>query len=456
MRTQIEVLFVDDEEHLRIAAEQTLELAGFKVKCLTNAADALSHVSRSFSGVIVSDIRMPGMDGIGLLRSTMNIDPDLPVVLVTGHGDVSLAVDAMRDGAYDFIEKPFTTERFLDSVTRACEKRLLTLENRRLREVVTHQSDDLEIRLAGRSSAMDAVRKQIRAVANTPADVLIIGETGTGKEIAAHAIHELTTKDDRPFVTINCAAMPAEMLDVELFGYEAGAFPGATRPRFGKLEHGRNGTIFLDQAHAMSPSLQSKLLRVLQDRSISRLGSSEVIELNCRFIAASNIDWEREDTATVEPERPRVSLDLIYRLNVVTLRIPPLRARKEDIPPLFTQLANEAALRFRKPSRTVPDTLMSTLMNRDWPGNVRELQNATERFILNIDDLQPEKPENADTYQVPLKDRVAAFEREAIASELRTHKGNLKPVYESLGLSRKTLYEKMQKYALDRDLYREA
>ncbi|UJQ94546.1 sigma-54-dependent transcriptional regulator [Mariluticola halotolerans] len=446
MSTSVEILFVDDEEHLRIAASQTLDLAGYKVRTMATAAEALSTLSRTYNGILVSDIRMPGMDGMQLLRAACAIDADLPVVLVTGHGDINLAVEAMREGAYDFIEKPFTTERFLESISRAAEKRALTLENRALRDSITNRPDDLEVRLAGRSQMMAAIRNQIRTIASTPSDVLIIGDTGTGKEVAARAIHDLSEARDHPFVVIDCAALPAEMIEAELFGYEAGAFAGAIRPRFGKLEHGRNGTIFLDHAHTMPPELQARLLRVIEDRSITRLGSHDPIKLNCRFIGASNLELEADNHSDADTI-PSFSRDLLYRLNVVTLRLPPLKAHTEDIPQLFIQMVDAAATRFRRDPPPPPDALITSILNREWPGNVRELHNAAERYVLGINDGNAPPP-NSGTQS--LKDRVAAFESEAIAAELRARNGNLKAAYESLGLSRKTLYEKMQKYDLSR------
>lgn len=445
MSTPIEVLFVDDEEHLRIATSQTLELAGYQVRTTNSAQEALAVISRTWRGILVSDIRMPDMDGMELLREAIAIDADLPVVLVTGHGDINLAVEAMREGAYDFIEKPFTTARFLDSVTRALEKRELTLENRQLRDSVALQVDNLDARLAGRSKLMCAVRKQVRTIAATTADVMIIGETGTGKEITARAIHDLSSGEDRPFVAINCAALPAEMIEAELFGYEAGAFAGATRARFGKFEHARNGTIFLDKIESMPPGLQAKLLRVVQERAVTRLNSNEVVPLNARFIAASSVDLEQ---STEEEFRK----DLLYRLNVTTLHLPPLSERREDIPSLFMLLLRIAATKFRTSATTPPDNYMSMLSARDWPGNVRELRNAAERYVLGIEHSNDQaKPSD---HTAALKNRVTEFERQAIAEELRTRNGNLKAVYETLGLSRKTLYEKMQKYGLTRDEFR--
>ncbi|MBS3848832.1 sigma-54-dependent Fis family transcriptional regulator [Devosia sp. BSSL-BM10] len=446
MSLPIEVLLVDDEEDLRRATSQTLDLVGFPVRTTASAEEALASVSRGWHGILVTDIRMPGMDGMTLLRKAVAIDPDLPVLLLTGHGDVNLAVDAMRDGAYDFIEKPFSVERLLDSITRAMEKRQLTLENRALRSSVANRSDDLETRLVGRTPVMVAVRKQIRAVAPTRADVLIVGDTGTGKELAARAIHDLSSDEDRPFVAINCAAIPAEMMEAELFGYEVGAFAGAMRARVGKFEHARNGTIFLDDIENMPLYLQAKLLRVVQERAVTRLGSHEPIALNARFIATSSVDLER--AANEESFRK----DLLYRLNIATLRLPPLADRAEDIPALFAHLVQIVATQLRVPAPSLSTSYLSSLSLRPWPGNVRELRNAAERYVLGIDGVEEAR---AATSATTLRERVQAFERQAIADELRAQNGSLKAVYEVLGLSRKSLYEKMVKLGLDRKDFRE-
>lgn len=435
-----EVIFVDDEEHLRTAAKQAFELAGYAVTCCKNGDNVLDLLGRNFKGVLVTDIRMPGIDGLELMQMVLDIDPELPVVLVTGHGDVQLAVNAMRMGAYDFIEKPFSSKHLVDVVRRGIEKRRLTLENRELRSAASGR-DKLEARLMGRAEIMVDLRRQIRAVAPTDADILIIGDTGTGKEVAARALHAISPRSEKPFVAINCGALPADLIESELFGHEVGAFQGATRARFGKFEHARGGVIFLDEIESMPSALQVKLLRVVQERSITRLGSNEPIELDVRFIAASKIDLE------VEAKQGNFRSDLLYRLNVFTLRMPALEHRKEDIPQLFTQLVNEACIRYRREVPNIPSSVLALMSNRTWPGNVRELRNAADRFTLGLVEDGVANAESAES----LADKVADFERNAIAAELSAHDGKLKETYEALALSRKSLYEKMQKYGLNRD-----
>ena len=440
------VLFVDDEEHLRVVARQALDLAELDVECFESGDRVLDLLGRHFDGVLISDIRMPGIDGMELMRRVLEIDPEFPVTLVTGHGDVQLAVEAMRMGAYDFVEKPFASNHLIEVAKRAIDKRRLTLENRALRSAVAGR-DRLEARLVGRSEAMVTLRRQIRAVAEADTDVLIIGETGTGKEVAARALHAIGPRRDRPFVAINCGALPAELIESELFGHEAGAFPGALRARFGKFEHARGGAVFLDEIESMPMELQVKLLRVIQERAIIRLGSNEAIDLDVRFIAASKADLEHEAA------EGRFRSDLLYRLNVVTLRMPTLAQRRDDIPRLFTHLVNEAATRYKSEIPQIPSAVLSGLANRDWPGNVRELRNAADRFALGLGlvDGAPSAPEP----NKALADRVAEFERNAITAELTAQNGRLKETYETLGLSRKSLYEKMQKYGLNRSDFHE-
>ncbi|MGN6690645.1 MAG: sigma 54-interacting transcriptional regulator [Sphingopyxis sp.] len=299
----------------------------------------------------------------------------------------------------------------------------------------------MEARRPGRTQLMVDLRYRLRAVAATDADVLVIGDTGTGKEVAARALHDISARAEKPFVAINCAALPANLIESELFGHEAGAFPGAIRARYGKFEHARGGTILLDEIGSMPLDLQAKLLRVVDERRITRLGSNEAVPLDVRFIAASKTDLDAEAAAG------RFRADLLYRLNMVTLRMPALGARREDVPLLFLQLVNEAAARYRRSPLDVPPAIVADVAHRDWPGNVRELRNAADRFVLGLGQAEPVA---ADLAVAGLADRVADFERGIIAGALAAHGGSLKPVYESLRISRKTLYEKMQKYGLGR------
>ncbi len=435
----IRVLLVEDDEEMRTSTAQALDLAGFSVAIVAGGEQALALASPGFAGVVLSDIRMPGMDGMTLLSRLHEIDPEIPVVLVTGHAEVPLAVEAMRNGAYDFIEKPFVVQEVANILRRAAEHRGLVLDNRRLRAAAGKQ-DDIEARLPGRTQAMIDLRYRMRAIGASDADTLITGPTGVGKEVVARALHDLSARAGKPFITINCAALPESLIESELFGHEAGAFPGALRPRYGKFEHARGGTVLLDEIGSMPLELQGKLLHVLHERVITRLGSNDPVALDLRFMATSKTDLAQAVA------QGRFREDLYWRLNVATLTVPPLSARREDIPLLFLQLLREAAARHAAPEQDIPPSYLTRLASHDWPGNVRELRNLTERVVLGL-----ETP--ADTHDdTRLADRVAEFERGIITGAIAAHGGRLKPVYETLGISRKTLYEKMQKYGIDRHL----
>ena len=438
------VLLVDDDDRMRNSTAQALELAGFAVEPLASGEEALALAGPGFAGAVVSDIRMPGMDGMTLLSRLHEIDAELPVILVTGHAEVPLAVEAIRGGAYDFIEKPFVVQELATVIRRALDHRGLVLANRRLR-AVAGKRDDLEARLPGRTPVMVDLRHRLRAIGASDADALIIGPTGAGKEVAARALHDMSPRAGHPFIAINCAALPQALIESELFGHEAGAFPGALRPRYGKFEHARGGVVLLDEIGSMPLDLQAKLLRVLQERVITRLGSNDPVSLDVRFIATSKTDLA--DLVRHGAFRE----DLYWRLNVAVLHVPPLSARREDIPLLFLQLVRESAARHSVPERDVPPAFLSGLAARDWPGNVRELRNLAERVVLGLEGTETPQADGA-----RLAERVAAFERSLIAGAIAAHGGRLRAVYETLGISRKTLYEKMQKYGLDRRLIVEA
>lgn len=437
---------VDDDEDLRHAVAQRLEIEGLTVRVHDSAEAALSRIGHEAYAAIVTDIRMPKMDGLELLKAALAIDPTFPVILMTGHGDVKMAVNAMHAGAYDFIEKPFEISRMCTVIERALEKRRLVLENRSLRCELDGR-DDLALRLVGRTPAITKLREQIVMLAGTDVDVLVKGETGAGKEVVARALHDFGSRSKGNFVAINCAAMPAEIIEAELFGHEPGAFTGAQKLRIGKLEHAQEGTLFLDEIESMPVDLQAKLLRAIETRTIERLGSNKSIPLNIRIVAATKSDLS--DAAAAGKFRS----DLYYRLNVVALEIPPLKARKEDIPLLFFHLAREARGRFRREIPHVPHRLEMQLMAHDWPGNVRELRNYADRFVLGM--WTGFSQENTMDFLAAgdsagsLAERLQHYERSIIAAELKRHDGALKPTYEALNISRKGLYDKMKRLGMD-------
>ncbi|MES9987856.1 MAG: sigma-54 dependent transcriptional regulator [Candidatus Thiodiazotropha endolucinida] len=445
-----DVFFIDDEIDLRLANEQTLELAGFQVRVFEKAEEALKLIDNQTGGIVVSDIRLPGLDGLALLQRLQQMDATLPVILITGHGDISMAVDAMQKGAYDFIEKPFSSERLVDTVRRALEKRRLVLENRTLKTELNAQNS-LGPRIIGRTSAMKALKNTINQLADTAADILLMGETGTGKELVARSLHEHSQRRDKNFVAVNCGAIPENLIESELFGHEKGAFTGAETLRIGKFEYANHGSVFLDEVESMPLPAQVRLLRVLQERSLERIGSNESIELDIRIVAATKVDLK------AAAERGEFREDLYYRLNVVTLELPPLRERREDIPLLFQHFLLVAAARYGKVAPAMPDNISQKLMSFNWPGNVRELRNAAERFVLLGDEcgLQlDEKSVTSPCVPLTLPEHVEVFERAMIEQALSESGGVIKKTMELLGLPRKTLYDKMQKYGLDKRLYK--
>lgn len=446
------IILIDDEKAVRDSTAQSLMLAGYEVESFGNAPAALAVITPEFEGVVISDIRMPVMDGLECLQRVLKIDRDLPVILISGHADVATAVTAIRAGGYDLLEKPFSNTQLLDVIKRASEKRRLTLENRALKEALANQTRPGP-RIIGQTPSIMTLRKMITRIANVNADVLVWGETGTGKELVARSIHEQSKRRDHNYVAINCAAIPESLLDSELFGHEAGAFTGAKGKRIGKFEHANGGTLFLDEIEGMPLSTQAPLLRVLQERKIERLGSNKLIPLDIRVIAATKVDLK------VAAEREEFRLDLYYRLNVVTVEIPPLRARREDIPLLFQHFVLVAAARCETEVPPLGSKSLHVLLGHDWPGNIRELRNIAERYVLlgeayNFDLAalmkSDEKPEG-----MSLAEQVSCFEKMLIEQTLNRHKGNTRSVMEALDLPRKTLTDKMKKYGLERGQFRE-
>ncbi|BBH47823.1 sigma-54-dependent transcriptional regulator [Pseudomonas sp. KU43P] len=434
------VIVVDDEASIRSAVEQWLSLSGFSVQLYARAEECLTHLPRHYPGVIISDVRMPGMGGLQLLERLQADDPDLPVILLTGHGDVPMAVEAMRNGAYDFLEKPFTPQHLLGSLRRALEKRQLVLENRRLHEQADLKSR-LETTLLGMSQGLQQLRRQVLDLANLPVNVLIRGETGSGKERVARCLHDFGPRADKPFVALNCAAIPESLFEAELFGHESGAFTGAQGKRIGKLEYANGGTVFLDEIESMPLAQQAKLLRVIQEQKLERLGANQSISVDLRIIAATKPDLLEEARAG------RFREDLAYRLNVAELRLAPLRERREDIPLLFEHFARAAAQKLGRSAPPLAATQLTQLLSHDWPGNVRELANAAERHALG---LGSPNLEDAPAGQ-SLAEQMEAFEAQCLRAALRMHKGEIKGVMEALQLPRRTLNEKMQRHGLVRE-----
>ncbi|MEL4482363.1 C4-dicarboxylate ABC transporter [Shewanella algae] len=443
------VLILDDEPHIGTVLSQLFELEGISAKASTQPKEILRHLSRDWMGVVITDVNMPGMDGISVMQQIKLLDADLPVILITGFGDIAMAVSAVKQGAYDFLEKPFNNEHILDVVKRALDKRSLTLENRKLRQELESQSLPGP-RILGNSPGIRQMRHLIHQVLDTPADILIEGETGTGKELVARYLHDHSPRHGANFVAINCGAIPENIIESELFGAEAGAFTGADKTRIGKFEYANGGTLFLDEIESTPMALQVKLLRVLEDRRVERLGSNKSIALDIRVIAATKVDLKELCRQGSFRE------DLFYRLNLVTVAIPPLRERREDIPLLFLHFARIASARYHKALIALGGEQQARLSTHEWPGNVRELRNLAERYVLlGAEAAFAGAIGSSDGLQsgMSLTQRVEFFERLLIEEALAHNKGSIKLTMEQLELPRKTLYDKMRKYGLERKDY---
>jgi len=443
------ILLIEDERDVREAACLTMELAGMTVQAFDRAEPALAELTPDYPGIVLSDIKMPGMDGMALLSRVQRLDAELPVILISGHADIAMAVEAVRGGAYDFIEKPADPERLIEEVRRAQRTRALVLENRRLKSALAGRQG-LEASVVGDSAVMIRLRELITTLAEADVDVLINGETGTGKELVARSLHEVSPRREGHFVALNCGALPESVIESELFGHEIGAFTGASKKRIGKLEYASGGTLFLDELESMPLTLQIKLLRVLQERSLERLGGNASIAIDVRVVAASKRDLAEASRLGEFRE------DLYYRLNVATLDLPSLRERRDDIGLLFGHFLKPAAERFRRPVPVLGAHHLEALMAHDWPGNVRELQHEAERFVLGISTRLTGTQGVGDRHDEgaadggSLPERLARFERELLCQALSASQGRVTDAADRLGIPRKKLYLRMQRHGIDK------
>ncbi len=438
------ILLVDDDRDLLKATAQTLELAGFEPKLCRHGAEALDGLTDAFEGIVISDVRMPGMDGLELFDRIRRLDAELPVILMTGHGDIPMAVQAIQNGAYDFIAKPFATERMIQCVRRAAEKRRLVIENRRLKDAARQAEHGLP--LIGRTPAMERLRDMLRQIADTDVDVLVTGETGTGKEVVASLLHDWGRRSKGHFVALNCGALPEQILESELFGHEPGAFTGAQKKRVGRIEHASGGTLFLDEIESMPLSTQVQMLRVLEMREVMPLGTNEIRPIDLRVVAAAKVDLGAPS------QRATFREDLYYRLNVVTLSIPPLRERRDDVGLLFNHFAERAARRFNREAPALTAPIERHLRDHDWPGNVRELAHFAERVVLGVWHAPISE---AEVHHMPLgdgslPDRLERFEAEIIRETLKSCGGDVQQTIAALGIPRKTFYDKLQRHGIVR------
>jgi len=432
-----EVLLIEDEASIRAAMMQSLKLAGIAVTAVASAEEALAWIDVHFFGVVLTDVRLPGMSGLELLDAAMARDRELPVIVVTGHGDVTMAVQAMRQGAYDFIEKPFRADHIVEVARRALEKRRLVIENRALKSALRDRDDVPE--LVGESVAIERLRGFIATIGPTGADVLINGETGTGKEVVARRLHAAGSPD-APFVAINCAAMPETMFESEVFGHEAGAFTGAAKRRIGKFEFARGGTVFLDEIESMPLALQVKLLRVLQERTVERLGGNESIKVNCRIVAATKVDLEKLS------REGGFRADLYYRISTVSIQLPALREHPSDIPSLLGLFVRQACARYDRPVPDWTPQQMAAWSAMPWPGNVRELKGFADRLVLGLVDARQEPAEDRSPLTLSLQ--LELFEKNALRAALRRTGGNVVLAAEQLGIGKTTLYDKLKRFEI--------
>ncbi len=449
LMTPPKILIVDDEDMVRTALEQWLRLSGFDAATASDAREALDLVNDWQPLVVLTDVRMPGLSGLDLLRLIGERHLPIEVILITGHGDVPMAVEAMRAGAFDFLQKPYVPEQLVNAISRAVERAKLKREIADLRRRLDGGDSELANRLVGTSAGMENLRRSVLDLAHIPADVILLGETGTGKEVVARCLHDFSPRADKPFVAVNCAAIPAELIESELFGHEAGAFTGAGGQRIGKFEYANGGTLLLDEIESMPALAQAKVLRVLQERVVERLGSNKQIALDLRIVAASKVDLEAESAAG------RFRADLFYRLNFATLHLPPLRDRGDDSVLLFHYFLASAARRFGQEPPDLHPADINAILTHSWPGNVRELKAAAERFVLGLNangralgDMLGNKV--SEPSATSLAERVAGYERHIIETELRRHDNSVAAVAEALQLPRRTLSEKMARLGVSR------
>jgi two-component system nitrogen regulation response regulator NtrX len=450
------ILVVDDEKDIRISLTGILEDEGYQVLTADNGVEALECARQELPDLVLLDIWMPGMDGLETLERLKTLLPQVTVIMISGHGTIETAVRATKLGAFDFIEKPLSLDKVLISVVNALRMKELRVENEELKRVVAN-----EYEMIGSAKVIVALREQIMRVAPTTASVLVTGENGTGKELAAHSIHYYSLRRDRPFVAINCAAIPEELIESELFGHEKGAFTGAVAQKKGKFDLADSGTLFLDEIGDMSLRTQAKVLRIIQERCFERVGGTKLVTVDVRIIAATNKKLDEEIS------RGRFREDLYYRLNVVPFRVPALRERREDIPLLVQHFVAQFYRREGREPKTFHPEALDLLAGYDWPGNVRELKNIVERILImtpgrtvtaaDVPELRG-APAMADFFEqrpdgIPvvgtLREAREGFEREFIIQKLEENDWNISRTAEVIELERSNLHRKIKSYGID-------
>ncbi|BAH38208.1 MAG TPA: sigma-54-dependent Fis family transcriptional regulator [Gemmatimonas aurantiaca] len=449
------ILVIDDEPGIRQALGQLLEYEGFDVRTASGGAEGITLYDSFRPQLVFLDVKMAGLDGLEVLKRLRQADPNATVVMISGHATIQTAVEATQLGAYDILEKPLDTDRVLVLLRNAFTNRQLTEENDRLRETIESRYE-----IVGRSFGIRSLLERIERVTGTPARVLITGENGTGKELVARAIHRGSQRARKPFIEVNCAAIPSELIESELFGHMKGSFTGAIADRAGKFEQAHGGTLFLDEIGDMSQSAQAKVLRVLQDGFVTRIGGSKPVQVDVRVLAATNKDLEEEIAAG------RFREDLYYRLNVVPITVPALRERREDIPLLVRHFLQQFAERDGLPARSISDEALQRLSELDWPGNVRELRNTMERLVIlasaasisvaDIDRLAGRRTAEPSGIGSLLdcntfEEFKQAAERAFLLAKLRAFDWNVSETARALDMPRSNLYKKIERYALTRE-----
>ncbi len=447
------ILIVDDEKNIREGLGRSLEMDGYEVLLAEDGKQGWNLVNEEHVDLIIADLKMPGMSGEELLKRISSAYPTIPVIILTGHGTIESAVEAMRNGAFDFVTKPVNLDRLSLLAKRALSNRELVLQHRTLQEEVERLKSRRKTgEIIGKSSQMQKIMQMIEQVAATRASVLITGESGVGKELVADAIHILSNRKDNPYIKVHCAALAESLLESELFGHEKGAFTGAVSMKRGRFELAHTGTIFLDEIGEINQQVQIKILRVLQDKKFERVGGEKTQEVDVRVISATNRDLKSEI------EAGRFREDLFYRLNVVNIHVPPLRERKEDIPLLISAFLQEFSEENQKNIEGVDPRARLALYNYHWPGNIRELRNCIESAvvmtkgnIITYDDLPPTvtSGSDADYVKIEVGSSLEDAEREMIRATLHRENGNKSRTAEVLGIGRKTLHRKIQEYKLE-------
>jgi len=449
MSSQAKILVIDDEESIRDSCQKTLCRSGNRVEVAEDGLSGLAMLEKESFDLVILDLKMPGLSGMEVLDKIKEDDPEATVIVITGYATVESAVEAMKKGAYDFIPKPFTPDSLRVIVKRALDRRELALENVLLRsELKASFGPDV---IVGQSKSMKKVEQLVQKVGPTDTTVLISGESGTGKELVARAIHHHSSRREKPFVAVDCGSLVENLFESELFGHVKGSFTGATSTKYGRFELANGGTLFFDEIGNISMNIQTKLLRVLQEREITKVGSSQIVKIDVRIVAATNKDLQEAVKTGMFRE------DLFYRLSVVPIALPALRERRDDIPLLANHFLKKYNRKRGKNIRAISDKAMKALVEYGWPGNVRELENAIERaVVLSENDvvkssdlfyygLTVETPQTSDVSRTqPLLD----VEREHIAKALKIFNGHKGKTAESLGIDRKTLRSKLKRYGM--------